>query len=182
MWGAVDDGGPPDARLIAEFRRGDAGAGDRLFRRHAGALRRLAAEWGGRPADWDDLVAAAFTRVLAVLRAGGGPRENLRPYLVTTVRDLAARRHGLGVPSGSEADIPGTDDLVGAAFHTLPARWRTVLWSTVAEGRTAAELAPVLGVSPTGVAVLAARARAALRHAYLQARQSPEPVVPGKCR
>ncbi|MGW5717302.1 RNA polymerase sigma factor [Amycolatopsis sp. NPDC003865] len=171
MWGAVDDGGPPDARLIAEFRRGDAGAGDRLFRRHAGALRRLAAEWAGRPADGDELVAAAFTRVLAVLRAGGGPRENLRPYLVTTMRELAARRSG-----------PGADDLAGAAFHALPARWRTVLWSTVADGRTAAELAPVLGVPPTGVAAVAARAREALRHAYLQARQPAPGGVAGPGR
>ncbi|WP_372666773.1 RNA polymerase sigma factor [Amycolatopsis kentuckyensis] len=167
MWGAVDDGGPPDARLISEFRRGDAGAGSRLFRRHAEPLRRLAADWGGRPADWDDLVAETFTCVLAVLRAGGGPRENLRPYLVTTMRELAARWGG---------PRPGADELVGTAFHTLPARWRTVLWSTVAEGRTEAELAPVLGVSPTGVAVLAARAREALRHAYLQAQRSPAAV------
>ncbi|MFJ7215316.1 RNA polymerase sigma factor [Amycolatopsis sp. NPDC098790] len=179
MWGAVDDGGPPDARLIAGFRRGDAVAGGRLFRRHAEPLRRLAADWGGRPADWDDLVAETFTCVLAVLRAGGGPREHLRPYLVTTMRDLAARWGG---------PQPGADELAGAAFHTLPARWRTVLRSTVADGRTAAELAPVLGVSPTGVEALAARAREALRHAYLEAQRSPATaggrpaVVPGKRR
>ncbi|SEF32737.1 DNA-directed RNA polymerase specialized sigma subunit, sigma24 family [Amycolatopsis pretoriensis] len=160
MWGAVDDGDPPDARLIAAFRRGDAGAAGRLFRRHADALRRLAAD----RSDPDDLVAETFTCVLAVLRAGGGPRENLRPYLVATMRELAARW---------DRPQPGADELVEAAFGTLPARWRTVLWSTVAEGHTAAELAPVLGVSPTSVDALGARAREALRHAYLQVRRFP---------
>ncbi|MFJ9785913.1 zf-HC2 domain-containing protein [Amycolatopsis sp. NPDC101161] len=168
MWGALDDGGPPDARLIADFRRGDAGAAERLFRRHAEPLRRLAADRGGRPADWDELVAEAFTCVLAVLRAGGGPREYLRPYLVATMRDLAGRGNG---PRPVLTD--GDDELATAAFHALPARLRTALRSTVADGRTAAELAPVLGVSPTGAEALAARAREALRHAYLQARRFP---------
>lgn len=185
MCDSVDD--PSDARLINEFRRGDAGAGDLLFRRHVGALRRVAAGWVNQPAERDDLVAEAFTCVLAVLRAGGGPREHLRPYLVVTMRNLAARwsRHRIRVephavvPAG---EVDGADDvvlrrsadeLVRSAFQTLPIRWRTVLWSTVAEGRTTAELAPVLGVSPNGVAALAARAREALRHAYLQAQQFP---------
>ncbi|SFW85615.1 RNA polymerase sigma factor [Amycolatopsis australiensis] len=187
MWDAVDDG-PPDARLIAEFRRGDADAGDLLFRRHAEPLRRIAAGWVSQPAERDDLVAEAFACVLSVLRTGGGPRENLRPYLVVTMRNLAARwsrQHGRVEP---HAVVPGTgetegaddlvlrrstDELVRSAFHTLPARWRMVLWSTIAEGHTAAELAPVLGVSPNGVAALAGRARAGLRQAYLQAQRLP---------
>lgn len=54
----------------------------------------------------------------------------------------------------------------------------------VAEGRTPAELAPVLGVSPNGVAALACRARKGLRQAYLQAEAEAgtdreEPVVAG---
>ncbi len=188
MWDAVDDGDPSDARLIAEFRQGDGGAGGLLFRRHAEPLRRVAAGWVNQPAERDDLVAEAFSCVLAVLRAGGGPRENLRPYLVVTMRNLAARwsRYrgrvephavvpGVGEAEGADdlALRRSTDELVRSAFHTLPVRWRMVLWSTVAEGRTAAELAPVLGVSPNGVAALACRAREGLRQAYLRAQQSP---------
>jgi RNA polymerase sigma factor (sigma-70 family) len=183
MWDAVDDD-PPDARLIAQFRLGHAGAGDLLFRRHAESLRRIAAGWGGRPAERDDLVAEAFACVFAVLRAGGGPREDLRPYLVATMRDLAARwrRHRDLVEPRAEVPAGGadavvlrrsTEELVRTAFRTLPPRWRTVLWSTLAEGHTAAELAPVLGVSPHGVSALAARAREGLRQAYLQAQQLP---------
>ncbi|MGW4524738.1 sigma-70 family RNA polymerase sigma factor [Amycolatopsis sp. NPDC004378] len=189
MADAVDDGGPSDARLIAEFRRGDARAGELLFRRHAGPLRRVAVGWAAQPAELDDLVAEAFTCVLAVLRAGGGPRENLRPYLVVTMRNLAARwsRHRFRtepravVPENASAagadDLVlrrSTDELVRSAFHTLPVRWRMVLWSTVAEGHTTAELAPVLGVSPNGVAALLSRAREGLRQAYLQAQQLPK--------
>lgn len=184
MWDAVDDNAPPDATLLAAVRGGDLGAGELLFRRHAEPVRRIAAGWGVQPAERDDLVAEAFTCVLAVVRAGGGPRDNLRPYLVVTMRNLAARwgRHRLRVQP--HAEVPGTgavegadervlrrssDQLVRSALHTLPVRWRTVLWSMVAEGRTPAELAPVLGVSPNGVAALACRARRGLRQAYLQA-------------
>lgn len=187
MRNAVDDD-PPDARLIAEFRQGDAGAGDRLFRRHAGPLRQVAAGWSGQASERDDLVAEAFTCVFAILRAGGGPREHLRPYLVVTMRNLAVRwrrdrgrvePHAVvpGVGETEGADDPvlrrSTDELVRSAFDTLPPRWRTVLWSTIAEGHTAAELAPVFGVSPNGVAALAARAREGLRQAYLQAQELP---------
>jgi RNA polymerase sigma factor (sigma-70 family) len=184
MWNAVGDNAPPDAMLLAAVRDGDVEAGDLLFRRHAEPLRRVAARWVTQPAERDDLVAEAFTCVLAIVRAGGGPHEDLRPYLVVTMRNLAARwsRHRLRVEL--HAEVPGTgevegaderalrgstDQLVRTAFHTLPVRWRTVLWSMVAEGRTPAELAPVLGVSPNGVAALACRAREGLRQAYLSA-------------
>ncbi|WP_410579912.1 RNA polymerase sigma factor [Amycolatopsis sp. lyj-108] len=188
MWDAVDDA-PPDARLLGRLREGDLEAGDLLFRRHAGPLRRIAACWVDQPAEREDLVAEAFTRVLAAVRDGGGPRDELRPYLVVTMRHVAAQwsRHRLRVqphavvPATEDvegADGPAlqasTDQLVRSAFHTLPVRWRAVLWSTVAEGRTPAELAPVLGVSPNGVAALAHRARAGLRQAYLQAQAHGE--------
>jgi len=191
MWDAVDDA-PPDALLLGKLRGGDLGAGDLLFRRHAGPLRRIAACWVSQPAEQDDLVAEAFARVLAAVRGGGGPCDELRPYLVVTMRNLAAQwsRHRLRVqphavvPATEEvegADGPAlqasTDQLIRSAFHTLPVRWRAVLWSTVAEGHTPAELAPVLGVSPNGVAALAHRARVGLRQAYLQAQTSEAPSV-----
>ncbi|MEU7787831.1 sigma-70 family RNA polymerase sigma factor [Amycolatopsis sp. NPDC049159] len=168
---------PPDRQLLADFRAGKPGAGDRLFRRHAAALRRVAAGWGRPPADRDELVAQAFTGVLAVIRAGGGPKDHLHPYAVATMRDLAARwSRERAEPAGAAGARPG--DLVRSAFPTLPVRWRVVLWSIVAEGRTPADLAPVMGLSPNGVAELAGRARAGLRQAYREARQLPVPRTP----
>ena len=41
-------------------------------------------------ADAQDLVSEAFTRVIALLREGRGPREFLRAYVVTAVSRLAA--------------------------------------------------------------------------------------------
>jgi len=37
----------------------------------------------------DDVVAEAFARVLAAIRAGGGPDHAFRPYLLAAVRNLA---------------------------------------------------------------------------------------------
>ena len=37
----------------------------------------------------DDIVAEAFARVLAAIRAGGGPDHAFRPYLLAAVRNLA---------------------------------------------------------------------------------------------
>jgi hypothetical protein len=54
-----------------------------------------------------------------------------------------------------------------AAFTRLPDRWRLALWYTEVEGRSPAQVAPLLGMTPNGVAALAYRAREGLRKAYL---------------
>ncbi|HMO10501.1 MAG TPA: zf-HC2 domain-containing protein, partial [Actinotalea sp.] len=43
-----------------------------------------------------------------------------------------------------------------------------MLWYTEVEGLSAAEIAPILGLTANGVAALAYRAREGLRQAYLQ--------------
>ncbi|MGA6167281.1 sigma-70 family RNA polymerase sigma factor [Amycolatopsis magusensis] len=181
MW--EQDGALDEVQLDA-VRDGDFGACDVLFRRHAPAARRAAGRWVRDAADCEDLVAEAFVRVLIAVRSGAGPRQELRPYLLTTMRHLAInwqRRHARvdlreEVPDRIVAGT-GADELMvrrwqaglaWAAFCSLPGRWRTVVWHTEVEGTPAAELAPLLGVSPNGVAVLAMRAREGLRRAYLQ--------------
>ncbi|GAA1957701.1 sigma-70 family RNA polymerase sigma factor [Amycolatopsis minnesotensis] len=190
MWDSVKDGSS-EAVLLDAVRAGDLGAWDVLFRKHAEPLRRVAAGWLSQPADREDLTAEAFVRVLDVVRGGGGPRESLRPYLVVTMRNLAAtwgrgrRRVELcgEVPEpDGHAQVAGGEELAlrrwneqlaWAAYCALPGRWRTVLWRTVAEGDSPREVAPLLGISPNGVAVLALRAREGLRQAYLQAQVPP---------
>jgi RNA polymerase sigma factor (sigma-70 family) len=192
---AVDDS-PPDAALLEAVRAGDLGAYDALFRRHAEPARHAALRWGAKPAEQQDLVAEAFVRVLIAIRGGAGPRENLRPYLLVTMRHLAIKsREGRVDLYGTEPEVDGeirdaeavgSDEIVvrrwstglaWSAFRTLPLRWRAVLWYTEVESVSPAELAPRLGISPNGVAALALRAREGLRQAYLQV-QVPETVEP----
>ena len=79
--------GPGDAELISAVRGGDVDAYGDLFERHVDAARRLARQLAG-PADADDLVSDAFTKVLTVLQRGGGPDLAFRAYLLTAVRRL----------------------------------------------------------------------------------------------
>lgn len=183
---------PPDVVLLAALRAGDLDAGGALFRRHAGPLRRIATAWAKQPAEGDDLVAETFARVLAIVHAGGGPRDDLRPYLVVTMRNLVSRwsRQRSRVElceTVPESAASGADELalhrsneklVWTAYCTLPGRWRTVLWRTEAEGDTPTQVAPLLGLTPNSVAALAMRAREGLRQAYLQVQvpDAEEPV------
>jgi RNA polymerase sigma factor (sigma-70 family) len=188
------DDEPPDSVLLAALRGGDLDAAGPLFRRHVEPLRRIAGTWARQPAERDDLVAETFAKVLTIVRTGGGPHGDLRPYLVVTMRNLVSRwskqRSRVELwATVPEAAAGGADELalhrsnarlVWLAYCTLPGRWRTVLWRTEAEGSTPTELAPSLGLSPNSVAALAMRAREGLRQAYLQV-QVPDADDPS-CR
>jgi RNA polymerase sigma factor (sigma-70 family) len=153
----------------------------------------------------DDIVAEAFARVLAAIRAGGGPDHAFRAYLLATVRNLAndwmaARRRVTvigdmgeepgdrsalmtsGFSSGAETEAEARADarLIVRAFSRLPERWRTVLWQLEVEDRTPAEVAPMFGLSGNGVSALAMRAREGLRQAYLQEHIGTN--IPASCR
>ncbi len=173
---------PSDAALIAAVRGGDIAAYGELYDRHLVAARRVAAAIAADRAERDDLIAEGFTRVLRILRSGGGPEEDFRPYLLTTIRNtmISWRRRDAAVSPVAEVPdvLPGAgsdkpvDDRLHAtvaadAFASLPERWRTVLWRTEIEGESPARIAEDLGMTPNGVAALAYRAREGLRLAYL---------------
>jgi len=175
--------GPSDAELITATRAGDTEAFGLLYQRHVGAARRLANALTRDEAEAEDLVAEAFARVLTTLRAGRGPDLAIRPYLLTTLRnvfyDRTRHERRLEVTDdlaphdkGEEFDDPAVASLerrlVARAFATLPERWQMVLWHLEVEGESAAEVAPLLGLTPNGVAALAYRARERLRQAYLR--------------
>ncbi|GLI03825.1 RNA polymerase sigma factor [Phytohabitans aurantiacus] len=177
-----------DAHLLAAVRGGDITAYGALYTRHAGAARRLAYTLVHCPADADDLVAETFAKVLAVLRAGRGPHVAFRAYLHTTLRhvryDRVRRDRRIEftddmsryeqVLSRYEQVVPFHDTTIARlerlhaarAFAKLPERWRTVLWHTAIEGEPHAQVAPLLGLTPGGVAALAFRARERLRQIY----------------
>lgn len=174
---------PSDAELAAAVRAGNTGAYAGLYERHVAAARLLARQLSPSAAAADDLVSEAFLKVLDTLLAGGGPDSAFRAYLLTTLRhagyDRTRRdrrlewsddmtRHDRGIPWEDPAVAGLESALAARAFARLPERWRRVLWHTEVERVTPTELAPLLGLTPNGVAALAYRAREGLRQAYLR--------------
>ncbi|MCX4588134.1 choice-of-anchor C family protein [Streptomyces sp. NBC_01481] len=178
-----------DAELMVRARAGDDTAFGVLYKRHLESAHRLARLYASTPADAEDIASEGFTQVLSAVRAGGGPREAFRPYVLTTVRRIAVRR-----AAGAKRDMPTPElesystpipfedpvladleaSLVARAFAALPERWQAVLWHTAVEGESPAQVAEHLGLSANGVAALAVRAREGLRKEYLQAHLSAE--------
>ena len=74
---------PSDAELITAIRSGDMAAYGELYRRHVASARSLARQLVRGPAEVDDVVAETFSRVLDLMRRGGGPQDAFRPYLLT---------------------------------------------------------------------------------------------------
>lgn len=186
-------GSAGDAELIDRVREGDAAASAELWRRHAPAARSVARAWSSL--DADDLVSEAFLRTLDALARGGGPDGAFRPYLFTSVRNVASswgRRGSRERPldgdvaaledGPEERALAALDrDLGVRAFRALPARWREVLWYTAVEGMSPAEAAPLLGLRPNGVAALGHRAREGLRGAWIQEHVAAS-AADGECR
>lgn len=183
-----------DESLVLLARAGDKGAFAELWQRHARSGIRVARQFTSS-SDADDLVSEAYARIYQRVLAGGGPDGAFRPYLYTTIRNLAARwgqsDHTITVEDIGEfeAVVEGDDPatvaldrtLTARAFRSLPDRWQTVLWYTEVEGMDPHEVAPMLGISANGVAALAYRAREGLRKAWLQAHVS-DATATGDCR
>jgi DNA-directed RNA polymerase specialized sigma24 family protein len=165
-----------DADLIRAVASGDASAYVGLHERHVTAARTLAGLIMKDPAQAEQVLSDAFTRLRDVLRRGAGPAEALRPYLLTVVRREARARQnaeqepapGAAPPDPGEpliidpliADLAATP--LARAFMAQPERWRAALWHISVEETEAALTAAVLGLTPGGVDELAGQARAGL--------------------
>jgi RNA polymerase sigma factor (sigma-70 family) len=183
-----------DAELIERARSGDQRAFGELWRRHYRSAARVARQFTSS-IDADDLVSEAYARIYQRVLAGGGPTGAFRPYLYTTIRNLASswgaaeRDVQVEIIEDFEDDrIP--DDpaawaldrtLTARAFRSLPERWQTVLWYTEVEGMDPHEVAPLMGMTANGVAALSYRAREGLRKAWLQAHVS-DAAASGECQ
>jgi len=172
-----------DAGLIESARSGDTRAFGELWQRHYRSAARVARQCTSS-IDADDLVSEAFARIFQRVLAGGGPDGAFRPYLYTTIRNLAAT---WGAQRSRDVQVDLIDDfederipddpatwaldrtLTARAFRSLPERWQTVLWYTEVEGMDPHEVAPLMGMTANGVAALSYRAREGLRKAWLQA-------------
>ncbi len=171
-----------DTELIESARSGDTSAFAELWRRHYRSAARVARQFTSS-IDADDLVSEAYARIFQRVLAGGGPTGAFRPYLYTTIRNLASSWGAASrdvqvdvIEEFEDERIP--DDpaswaldrtLTAKAFRALPERWQTVLWYTEVEGMDPHEVAPLMGLTANGVAALSYRAREGLRTAWLQA-------------
>jgi RNA polymerase sigma factor (sigma-70 family) len=183
-----------DAELIERARSGDTRAFGELWHRHYRSAARVARQFTSS-IDADDLVSEAYARIYQRVLAGGGPTGAFRPYLYTTIRNLASswgaasRDIQVDIIEDFEDDrIP--DDpaawaldrtLTARAFRSLPERWQTVLWYTEVEGMDPHEVGPLMGMTANGVAALSYRAREGLRKAWLQAHVS-DATASGECQ
>jgi RNA polymerase sigma factor (sigma-70 family) len=171
-----------DADLAAAAGSGDEQASDELFRRHHEAVLRYARGLVRDQHTAEDLTSEAFTRTIAALRQGMGPREAYRPYLYTVVRNAAVdwARDGRRTvvtdqvadwADGHDQELPDVDELdtLVRAFRSLPERWQTVLWHTIVEDEPVEKVAELLGMATNAVTQLAFRAREGLRQAFLAA-------------
>jgi len=171
-----------DEDLVLLARAGDRSAFAELWQRHARSGLTVARQFTSS-IDADDLVSEAYARIYQRVLAGGGPDGAFRPYLYTTIRNLAARwgqrDRSVNVDDiGQVEDVVAEEDpatlaldrtLTARAFRSLPERWQSVLWYTEVEGMDPHEVAPLLGLTANGVAALSYRAREGLRKAWLQA-------------
>ena len=174
-----------DEPLLDAVRIGDRQAFGELYKRHCGAVFAVARLHTKSHAEAEDITSEAFTRVLALLKSGGGPRQFLRAYLVTAVSRLAAdRANDLSRTQPQEPREQGKLDrvqlfddtvvrqvdsaVVARAYASLPERWQEVLWYLEIEGYRPRQVASVVGVQPNAVSALGKRAREGLRTAYMQ--------------
>lgn len=183
-----------DEDLILLAREGDRTAFGELWMRHARSGITVARRFTSS-LDAEDLVAEAFARIYQRVLDGGGPDGAFRPYLYTTIRNLASRwgsdRHDIQIEDIEDLrddNLPEDPSMVAldahltaSAFRSLPDRWQSVLWYTEVEGMAPQDVAPILGLTANGVAALAYRAREGLRTAWLQAHVS-EPGTTADCR
>ncbi|WP_435215594.1 sigma-70 family RNA polymerase sigma factor [Streptomyces sp. bgisy034] len=193
-----------DADLTVHIRSGVPGdaqaAAEELYRRHRAPVLAYARTCTRDSHTAEDLTSEAFARALRAVQGGSGPQDAWRPYLLTTVRRTAAawcrtaRRTELApdfeawlseapmAQSGEEWLLHQEEgNQVVRAFRSLPERWRTVLWHSAVEGESPERIAPLLGLSASGVASLTARAREGLREAYL-AEYASDPDASEECR
>ncbi|WJM15281.1 sigma-70 family RNA polymerase sigma factor [Microbacterium arborescens] len=172
-----------DDELVERARNHDERAYGELWLRHSAAAHAVARAYSSL--DPDDVVAEAFARILSAIRRGGGPSMGFRPYLLTSVRNVA---HKWGAqqqqvyatdledaadetaPDAEWSTIAGFDSsAVASAFATLPTRWQEALWYSEVDGLKPRQFAPLLGLAPNAASALVVRARRGFRDAWVSA-------------
>jgi RNA polymerase sigma-70 factor (ECF subfamily) len=176
---------PDDARLVERLRNGDQAAYDVLVRRYLPRATAMARRLLGDPDDAADLVQDAFLRALLHIescdeRRGFGPWF-FRLLINTGLNARRARSRRATEPEDeraastepSPADTTERNEIrerFRAALENLPWRQRLVVAMFEVDGRSTAEIADALGITPETVRWHHHQARLRLRDALADLR------------
>lgn len=165
---------PRDADLVRRFQRGDASAGETLFRKHTSTTLSLVTAFVGRVQDADDLVQEVFLeaqRSVAHLRNPASFASWV--YKITQrvcsrwLRDQRKAPAGLESPEEVVDETP-TDkqrelNRVRAAVDGMPAPLREVLHLRYFDQHSYEQMGEVLGISASAVNARLIKAKRLLR-------------------
>jgi RNA polymerase sigma factor (sigma-70 family) len=161
-------------RVAARRPASPSRAFDALYRKHSADIYRYALAMLQRQADAEDAVQTTFLNAYRALERGERPRHAgtwLRTIALNVCREQQRRasRRPDEVPLDDDPgdlvldpETPSIGDVLGALSH-LPFNQRAALVMREFEGRSMAEIASALEVSPSAVETLLFRARRALR-------------------
>ena len=177
-----------DAELLEAWRAGDKRAGKQLFVRHGPSVARFFRNKFRTGAD--DLTQQTF---LKLVESKERIREGvaLRAYLLGIARNvmlMQLRRMGRGKEVDSELESmaaldPGPSTVAGKreehrllleALRQLPIEHQVALELYYWEGYKAADIAPIMGVSPSAMRSRLAKARTLLEQAMARLSRSPQ--------
>ena len=181
---------PDDRTLLLRTHKGHEPSARALWERHAPAMLALAgAVLRGRGVgSADDVVQAAFCRVLETERRRLRDVRDVRAWLCQTTRRLAlnelrARRRERArrerVPSKTHHDPRDVDHDLARALDALPRRLREVVVLKHAAGLTFDQIATALDLPRTTAASRYQAALERLRASMLVDRQTPQDVAHG---
>src|SRR5436190_22002386 len=161
--------------LLAQRPRADR-TFERLYRRHVGDVYRYALALMRNPADAEDVAQTTFMNAYRAFERGERP-EKPANWLITITHNVCRQRFrqsarrpkevGFDDDIGAQlvendSDAPSADDIRRALGH-LAFNQRAALVMRELEGRSYAEIAEILDLSPSAVETLIFRARRALR-------------------
>lgn len=186
----------PDDDLTALAAGGDSRAATEFLTRNQSYLHAIARKLGWNRVEPDDLLAEALTNLLSKWADGSGPAENVKAYLIRSMRnrvidEVRSPRSRVGALDPDEELIATADaevqsvelhrefELVRRAFAKLPSDQRSVLTATVIEGRKPRDLERELGRRAPAIWSLARRATVSLRRQVL--REVLEDEAPKEC-
>lgn len=160
-----------ESDLVRKARRGDHGAFETLYHRHARAIYTLAFRLTGDAQAAEDITQDVFMRMVQFLNGfwSGTP---LRPWLKRVASNLAIdqlrKRKEVLVSNWEEEDFPSAslvqdDPDLASLLRRLPPLVRTLVWLHQIEGWSHQDLAARFGKSPSWSKSIISRGLAQLR-------------------
>jgi len=184
-----------DKELLEQVRQGDDWAYVRLWQRVEGSVMAAARQLGSDSPE--DIVSEAQVRVLAAIRAGGGPTDNFRAYMIRTVMNLIhakpVYRRDDAMPDEDTMPIVAGNDVeetaliglerirIATTFAGMPPREAAMLKATVMDGLPLCMAAELAGVSQGAAKMVALRARRNFQRLWYQSHVATRNGADAEC-